>query len=81
MIQLIITDKARDILAQATGPVDLVDEYGQKIGRFIPEPFCPWNPTLTPEEAERIANEPGGHTLEEILTELRTRYPATDTNR
>ena len=81
MSQLIICGSVRDMLAEATGPLDLLDENGQKLGRFIPEPFCPWDPTLTPEEADRIANEPGGSTLEEILAELRTRYPAADTNR
>jgi len=81
MGQLIISDEVRTVLSLATGPVDLLDQKGQKVGRYIPEPFCPWDPTLTPEEADRIANEPGGCTLEEILAELRARYPADDSNR
>ncbi len=57
-------------LAALTEPAEIVDENGRKLGRYIPEPFCPWDPTLTPEEADRIANESEGYTLDEILREL-----------
>ena len=63
-------------LAGLSAETDIVDVTGRRLGRFIPEPvkpdlFCPWDPTLTPEEAERIANEPEAFTLDEILRELK----------
>jgi hypothetical protein len=63
-------------LASLSGETDVVDANGRLLGRFIPEPvvpdlFCPWDPTLTPEEAERIANEPEEFTLDEIIRELK----------
>jgi len=75
MSQLTVSSEICAILARATSPVDVLDPDGRKLGRFIPEPavaepFCPWDPTLTPEEAERIANEPGGCTLQEIWKQL-----------
>jgi hypothetical protein len=78
MSQLVIPDEVRAILARATGPVDLLDRGGHKVGRYIPEPvaaepFCPWDPTLTPEEADRIANEDESYTLDEIIRELEGR--------
>jgi len=75
MSQLIVPSELCAVLARATGPVDVVDPEGLKVGRYIPEsaavePFCPWDPTLTPEEADRIADEPGGCRLEEIWKRL-----------
>ena len=48
-------------MAVLTEAADIVDDEGRKLGRYIPEPaapepFCPWDPSLTMEEAERIAN-------------------------
>ena len=53
--------------------VVLEDETGRRLGKFTPEPLCPWDPSLTLEEAERIANESEGYTLDEILRELEHR--------
>jgi hypothetical protein len=58
-------------LAVLTEPAEIVDEKGRTLGRYIPEPLCPWDPTLTLEEADRIANEPEEFTLDEILRELK----------
>jgi hypothetical protein len=67
----VVADAAMiDKLAGLTEPADIVSPDGRKLGRFTPEPFCPWDPTLTPEEADRIANEPGGCTLAEIWKRL-----------
>lgn len=60
-------------LATLTEPTDILDETGRKLGRFTPEPFCPWDPTLTPDEADRIADEPGGCSLAEIWKRLGVR--------
>jgi hypothetical protein len=50
--------------------VELRDDAGnRRIGLVTPEPaepFCPWEPTLTPEEARRRIEEPGGMTLAEF---------------
>ena len=71
---VLIADAAlRARLAGLTGPADIVDEDGRKLGRFTPEPFCPWDPTLTPEEADRIADAPGRCTLAEIWKRLSVR--------
>ena len=78
MSQLTIPSELCAVLARATGPVDVLDPDGRKVGRYIPEPataepFCPWDPTLTPEEADRIANETEGYTLDEVIRELEGR--------
>jgi hypothetical protein len=56
-------------LAALTEPAEIVDQTGRKLGRFTPAAFCPWDPTLTPEEADRIADEPEGYALDEVLRE------------
>ena len=74
MSQLIIPDEVRTWLAQATGPVDLLDRSGNKVGRYIPEasaePLIPWDPSITREELDRRANAPGGRSLAEIWQRL-----------
>ena len=75
MSQITVSSELCAALARAIGPVDVLDPDGRKVGRYIPEatvaePFCPWDPTLTPEEADRIANAPGGRTLAEIWKRL-----------
>jgi hypothetical protein len=73
MSQLVVDAQLRERLETVREAVDLVDESGRKLGRFTPEPFCPWDPTLTPEEARRLAQEPGRRTLTEILERLGTK--------
>jgi hypothetical protein len=74
MRQLIIPDEVRTWLAQATGPVDLLDRSGNKVGTYIPEasaePLIPWDPSITREELDRRANAPGGRSLAEIWQRL-----------
>jgi hypothetical protein len=70
MSKLVLSDELCAELERATGPVELRTKSGRKVGDFTPEPFCPWDPTLTPEEAERIANEPGGCSLADIWKKL-----------
>jgi hypothetical protein len=62
-------------LATLTEPAEIVDVDGRKLGRFLPEPaaqepLCPWDPTLTVEEADRIADEPSGTTLAEFWKQM-----------
>jgi hypothetical protein len=74
MSQIIIPDEVGSLLAQATGPADLVDRYGKRIGRYIPEssaePLVPWDPSITRDELDRRANAPGGRSLAEIWQRL-----------
>ena len=71
MSQLVVDSHIRERLGQVQEAVDLVDETGRKLGRYTPELFCPWDPSLTPEEARRLAQEPGRRTLTEILDRRR----------
>jgi hypothetical protein len=64
-------------LAALTEPAEIVDEKGRRLGRYIPEPFCPWDPSLTPEEADRIANEEEDETDGETLAEFWKRMGRT----
>jgi hypothetical protein len=78
MSQLTVSSEVCAALARATGPVDVLDPDGRRVGRYIPEPaaaepFCPWDPTLTPEDADRIADEAESYTLDEIIRELEGR--------
>jgi hypothetical protein len=66
MSQLVVDAHVRARLEQVREAVDVVDETGRKLGRFTPEPICPWDPALTTEEVERLINESKGVTLSEI---------------
>ncbi len=61
-----------DVLAKLVETGKIVEfrtPDGQQLGSFQPlaaEPFCPWEPTLTPEEARRRIAEPGGMALAEF---------------
>ena len=63
-------------LAVLTEPVEIVDETGHKLGRYLPEPIAaepivPWDPSITLEELDRRANEPDdGETLAEFWTRM-----------
>jgi hypothetical protein len=55
-----------ELIGQAK-TVELRDEpTGRRVGTLAPEPLCPWDPTLTREEALRLIQEPGGMTLAEF---------------
>jgi hypothetical protein len=70
MKRIVVNGKLEAALAKTKKPVDLVDHSGRKLGTFSPAPICPWDPTLTEEELDRRAKEPGGRTLAEILKRL-----------
>jgi hypothetical protein len=56
----------RERLEQVREAVDLVDETGRKLGRFTPEPICPWDTDLTPDEVDRVIRDSKGVSLADI---------------
>jgi hypothetical protein len=70
MKQLVINGTLQSKLAKVKKPVELVNAKGHRLGTFTPEPLCPWDPSMTPDDVDRIANEPGACTLEEIWKRL-----------
>jgi hypothetical protein len=57
-------------------PVEFRDDAGVIVGRYTPvqpafplEPLVPWDPTITQEELDRIAAEPG-FTFDEVKKQL-----------
>jgi hypothetical protein len=84
----VVADAAlREKLLGLTGPADIIDESGRKLGRFTPEPaatepLCPWDPSLTPEKIDQMLETEGGLTLAEIFRKLegdgRLRRPPVD---
>ncbi len=70
MGQLVVDAHIRDRLGQVQEAVDLVDETGRKLGRFTPEPICPWDPGLTKTEIDRLIRESKGTTLADIKKRL-----------
>lgn len=56
--------------------IELRDDTGKVLGRVIPaagatpgEPVVPWDPTITPEELDRRAAEPG-FSIDEVRKRL-----------
>jgi hypothetical protein len=70
MSRVIIQSSLGAQLSGIKETVVLEDETGRRLGKFTPEPLCPWDPSLTLEEADRIVDETEGYTLEEIMREL-----------
>jgi hypothetical protein len=76
---LVVNAEMRRLLRSVKEAVELVDEKGHPLGEFIPEPvwdenaIVPWDPSITKEDLDRIAAEPGGKTLEEIWRDLGVR--------
>jgi hypothetical protein len=66
MSRLVVDAHMRERLERVTEAVDLVDETGRKLGRFTPEPICPWDPALTKGEIDRLIRESKGSTLADI---------------
>jgi len=57
-------------------PVEFRDDSGEVVGTFFPkqkpipaEPLVPWDPSITKEELDRIAAEPG-FTFDEVKKRL-----------
>lgn len=66
MSELIADADLSSKLARVTEPVDIIDTSGRKLGRYVPEPLVPWDPSITKEELDRRAAEPGGMPLAEF---------------
>lgn len=70
---------AEKLIAEFIGrkvPIEFRDDSGEVVGRFLPvqkptpaDPLVPWDPTMTREDLDRIAAEPG-FTFEEVKKRL-----------
>ena len=51
--------------------IELRDESGKRVGQVVPEPasLVPWDSTITREELDRRATEPG-FTIDEVRAQL-----------
>lgn len=67
MRRLVVDVQMRARREQVREAVDVVDEAGPKLGRFTPEPICPWDPLLTNEEIDRLFHASKGTTLADIM--------------
>jgi len=56
-------------------PTMVVNESGQVVGTFYPVHAGPIICPISKEELDRRAAEPGGRTTQEILAELKAKYP------
>jgi hypothetical protein len=78
---VVLDSKALEQLRQVEGRAEIRDEAGQLVGYFILPDDRSLEASLyqdvevpfTDEELDRFENEPGGHTLEEILRDLEER--------
>ncbi|MFO0822001.1 MAG: hypothetical protein U0792_02600 [Gemmataceae bacterium] len=65
-----------DLLGQGK-TIELWDDAGgRRLGTLTPEtaePLCPWEPSLTIEEARKRIQEPGGMTLTEFRKRMGSR--------
>ena len=66
MSQLVIDSLMREWLEQVRETVDLVDESGRKLGRFTPEPICPWDPDLMPDGIDRLIRDSKGISFADV---------------
>ena len=65
--ELMIPDAMRAALGDKGQEIELRDDAGKPLGRFVPaEPYCPWNPALTREELDRRSAAGGGIPLAEF---------------
>lgn len=55
------------------GQTEVRDETGRLCGLYFPAPPKPYEPEFTKEELDRIAAEPGGRPLAQILADLKAR--------
>jgi len=73
MGQVVVDAATRAKLVGAAGRVEVLDESGELLGDFIPktaaEPLVPWEPSVTQEELDRRAREPG-----RTWSEIRQRF-------
>lgn len=58
---------------KATSPLDLCDQDGKVLGRFIPIPADRREPRVSEEELRRREQKGGGRTLAAILAELESK--------
>jgi hypothetical protein len=51
---------------EAGEPIECRDDAGQRVRKYVAEPYCPWDPTLTREELDRRSAAGGGIPLAEF---------------
>lgn len=79
MSTIVVNAEMRKFLRNVKESVYFVDEKGHPLGEFNPVPvwddnaIVPWDPSITKEELDRRAAEPGGVTLDEIWRKLGVR--------
>ena len=61
-----------DLFRQTATPVNLLDEAGNVLGRFVPLERGP-EPTISDEEIQRRLKQGGGRPLKAILADLEKR--------
>ena len=73
MSTIILEPQTAKRFSEVSGQTEVRDENGELFGLFFPTPPKPYEPTFTEEELDRIAAEPGGRSLAEILADLKAR--------
>ena len=77
MSKLTVPAELQAFLESLREPTELCDANGRTVGQFVPGavqelPICPWDPTLTKDEIQRLINGPS-RKLSEIIRELQDR--------
>jgi hypothetical protein len=77
MTQIFVDATLREKLQNLSQPLELLDENGELLGRFIPTPKLPdeltREPQLTEEEWKRLEDEPARYSTAEVLAYLEKR--------
>ena len=73
MSTIILESQTAKQFTEVSGQTEVRDETGNLCGLFFPAPPRPYEPSFTKEELDRIAAEPGGRSLAEILADLKAR--------
>ena len=73
MSTIILEPQAAKQFTEVSGQTEVRDDTGRLCGLFFPAPPPPYEPSFTEEELDRIAAEPCGRSLAEILADLKAR--------
>lgn len=76
MGKIVIDAVLREKLQTVTQPVELCDESGQVLGRYIPaldlSQYEPWEPQISEEELQRREKSEKWYTTAEVLAHLKS---------
>jgi hypothetical protein len=77
MTKVVVDAATREVLANARNPLELCDDSGHVLGRFIPNVADSQRSALEPqislEEHDRRVRQGGGRSLREIIADLEKR--------